>query len=324
MGATHLPAAGTPAGEVVDEHVRGLPAASLRPLIASYSGYRQEGQPPGVHRGLPSPFLTVIFTLHEPLVVAGHPDPGQPPGHYNTLAGGLHTAPAMITHEGAQSGVQLAVSPLGARALLGVPAGELASIDVDGTDVLGSLASEIQDRLLAAATWPERFAVLDELLLARMGAGAEAAGHRAGALAGPPGPPGQAGSGVPGISPEVGYAWRRLLATGGRSSVADLAAETGWSERHLRSRFRHEIGLTPKAAARVVRFARAHRSLRRQAGAGERPALAELAVGCGYYDQAHLDREFRALAGCPPTRWLAEEFRNVQASADDQLTGSQT
>src|SRR2546429_406893 len=142
---------------------------------------------PGLPRGLPSPCLTVIFTLHERLVVAGHPDPGQAPGRYNTLAGGLHTAPAMITHEGAQSGVQLAVSPLGARALLGVPAGELASIDVDGTDVLGSLASEIQDRLLAAATWPERFAVLDELLLARMDAGAEAAGHRAGALAGPPG-----------------------------------------------------------------------------------------------------------------------------------------
>jgi AraC-like DNA-binding protein len=212
------------------------------------------------------------------------------------------------------------VSPLGARTLLGVPAGELASIDVDGMDVLGSLASEIQDRLLAAATWPDRFAVLDELLLARMGAGAEAAGHRAGALVGRPG---RGGSGVPGISPEVGYAWRRLLATGGRSSVADLAAETGWSERHLRSRFRREIGLTPKAAARVVRFARAHRSLRRLAGAGERPALAELAVGCGYYDQAHLDREFRALAGCPPTRWLAEEFRNVQADTGDQVTGSQ-
>ena len=36
---------------------------------------------------------------------------------------------------------------------------------------------------------------------------------------------------------------------------------------------------------------------------------------CGYFDQAHLAREFRALAGCPPSQWLAEEFRNVQAGA---------
>ncbi len=44
------------------------------------------------------------------------------------------------------------------------------------------------------------------------------------------------------------------------------------------------------------------------------PALARLAAEAGYYDQAHLAREFRGLAGCSPSAWLAEEFRNVQAS----------
>ncbi len=118
-------------------------------------------------------------------------------------------------------------------------------------------------------------------------------------------------------------AWRALLATGGQATVPDLAAETGWSERHLRSQFRAEIGLTPKAAARVIRFDRARRRLQAR---GHGPArLADLAADCGYYDQAHLDREFRALAGCPPTRWLAEEvpeFRNVQAGAEPLLAGS--
>ena len=43
--------------------------------------------------------------------------------------------------------------------------------------------------------------------------------------------------------------------------------------------------------------------------------LADLAAACGYFDQAHLAREFRALAGCPPSQWITEEFRNIQAGA---------
>ena len=55
--------------------------------------------------------------------------------------------------------------------------------------------------------------------------------------------------------------------------------------------------------------------------AGGRPDLAELAAESGYYDQAHLDREFAALAGCAPTTWLAREFRYVQAAPDHPVPG---
>jgi len=278
----------------VSESVAGQPAAELRRYIAGYSGFRQAGVEPAEHAGLPSPYLTLIFTLDEPLIVTAHPDPRQPGGKYVTLAGGLHTAPALITHDGYQSGIQLALSPVGARAFLGLPAGHLAHADVEGNEVCGALATEIQQRIQAAATWPERFAVLDEVLLGRLRA------HRL--------------DGRQDVSPEVGFAWRLLLAARGAIAVSDLAEETGWSSRHLRSRFAAEIGLTPKAAARVVRFDRARRLLQRRAAAGRPLDLAALAAHCGYYDQAHLDAEFRVLAGAPPTTWLAREFRNLQAS----------
>src|SRR5579862_6051272 len=294
------------AGAPVDEHYRARPAEPLRPYVASYTGYRQRGVPPGRHRGLPSPFLTFIVTLDEPLVILAHPDPGQPPGTFKTLLGGLHSAPALIVHEGAQSGIQVALRPLGTRALLGLPAGELSEIDVPAEAVLSDLCSELRTRVLAATTWPGRFAVLDEILLRRMNLGYSS--HD--------------------VAPEVGWAWRQLLTSGGAILVSDLAEQTGWSGRHLASRFRAEIGLTPKAAARVIRFNRARHLLARQAAA---PAittamatatatggyrLADLAATCGYFDQAHLAREFNALAGCPPSQWLAEEFRNVQAAGD--------
>jgi AraC-like DNA-binding protein len=287
---------GSGSPEITDEHHRWIPAGPLRRYAAWYAGYRQRGMPPARHRGLPSPYLTLILTLDEPLTIEVHPDPGQPPGEFGTLLGGLHSAPALITHAGAQSGIQVALRPLGAQALLGLPAGEIAELDVPAEAVLGGVCAELRDRIRAAAGWPERFAVVDEVLLHLMGKGMAGAARE--------------------VAPEVSWAWHQLLREGGTVRVSALAAGTGWSGRHLTSRFRAEIGLTPKAAARVIRFDRARRLLvRNLAVARPEYRLADLAVACGYFDQAHLAREFRALAGCPPSQWLAEEFRNVQAGA---------
>ncbi|MFI5910038.1 helix-turn-helix domain-containing protein [Dactylosporangium sp. NPDC051541] len=267
------------------QHVAWRPARAVRPYAAWYTGYAQHGLPPSRHRGLPSPYLTLIITIGRPLRVVTHPDPAAPPAQYRTIVGGLHVVPALIEQDGSEAGIQVALSPLGARALLGLPAGVLAGADLDGADVLGPLAAELHERVGLAAGWAERFRIVDELLTRR------AAPEQAPA-------------------PEVAFAWRRLCATGGALSAADLAGETGWSGRYLARRFGVEIGLTPKVAGRVARFDQARRRLQDADG---RYPLAALAVACGYYDQAHLTREFTALAGLPPARWWAEEFRNVQS-----------
>lgn len=163
--------------------------------MAFYTGYRQRGVPPARHRGLPSPFLTLIFTLDEPLVLLAHPDPRQPPGRYRALLGGLHSSPALITHDGAQSGIQVALRPLGARVLLGLPAGELAELDVPAEAVFGGLCARFRELALAAPGWPERFAILDDMLLRRASAAA-------------------AGTAAPDAAPgEVRFAWGQLLRT---------------------------------------------------------------------------------------------------------------
>jgi AraC-like DNA-binding protein len=273
----------------VSESVRAAPAPPLRGLLAWYSGYRQEGIQPACHRGLPSPYLTLIITLDDPLTVVRHPDPADGPGEYLTLAGGLHTTPALITHAGRQSGIQVGVSPLGARALLGRPAGELAGRDVEATEVLGATAVELHERLRAAADWPARFAILNQVLLARADTDQQ-------------------------VAPDIAEAWRLLTRSGGRIRVDQLAERIGWSPRYLQRRLLAETGLTPKAAARVTRFYHARRRLQQEAAAGRPTTLARLAADGGYYDQAHLAREFRDLAGCPPSAWLAEEFRNFQGT----------
>ncbi len=276
---------------MIDEHAVWRPGPALRPFVSWAVGYRQAGVAPALHRGLPSPWLTMIVTLDEPLVIARHPDPGQPGGRYDFLLGGLHTKPALVTHDGAQAGIQLGLSPLGARALLGLPAADLASIDLEAGQVLGRLAGEVRERVVAAPGWAGRFAVLERFLIAQLSAAR-----------------------VPAPRAEVSYAWERLQRSGGGVSVAELAAETGWSARHLGEQFRAETGLTPKASARVVRFDRARRRLMARQAAGQPVVLAAFAAESGYYDQAHLARDFRELAGCSPSVLLAQELRNVQAA----------
>ncbi len=279
---------------VVDELVRAVARGPVAGHIEDYVGYRTVGALPAQHRGLPSPWLAVVLTLEDPLRVDAHPDPRQAGGEFEALVGGLHTSPALLSHDGRQSCVQLSLSPLSTRAVLGVPAGELAGMDVHAEDLLGPRVRRLREQLLAEPSWGRRFLVLDRAL--------------GDWLMDAPEPP-----------PEVVRAWRVLVARGGDVRVDALARHVGWSARHLGVRFRQEVGLSVKEAARVVRFDLARRALQL------RPAtrLSDLAAAHRFCDQAHLAREFRDLAGLAPSRWLAAEgIASVQAGAQDRAAGS--
>jgi AraC-like DNA-binding protein len=280
----------------VSEAVRARPHGVLGLYVREHHGYRQRAVEPAQHLGMPSPCLTVIFTLDEPLVIARHGDPRQSPGTYSAMVGGLHSSPALIVHDGAQSGIQLQLSPLAARPLAGLPAGELASVDVAAEEILGPLATQVSERIRAADDWSGRFAVLDELL------GAALDVERT-------------------VPDEVARAWALLLRSGGTVPVRDVARDVGWSERHLSAQFTREIGLRPKLAARVIRFHRARRVLQRNVGAG-RPNITGAAAECGYFDQAHLIRDWQQFTGLSPTEWIAHEFRNFQVTVVEDPTSS--
>lgn len=256
----------------------GVPAAHLQALVRSYIGYRYEGFAPGVHLGLPSRDLTLVISLGTPLRLARMPDPSQAPEEFTACVGGLHTRPAVIAHDGDQYGVQLELTPEGARSLLGLPAGEITARVVALDEFLGARATELVERMSGAPTWERRFAVLDEVLSRRVDSTGTGDRH-------------------------VARAWRRIIGSGGTARIGDIAGEVGWSRRHLGERFAREYGLTLKETARVVRFERSKRLLQRDS----RLTLAEVAAACGYYDQAHLAREWNDLGGCPPSAWLAAE-----------------
>jgi AraC-like DNA-binding protein len=173
--------------------------------------------------------------------------------------------------------LQIRLEPAAAAAVLGEST-ELTGTVVSLEEVWGREAGRAEDRLRAAASWDERFAITAEVV------GRRPAGRR--------------------IDPEVAHAWRRMLTSRGRLRVDDLADEVGWSRKRLWSRFRSQLGITPKRAARLVRFDQAVHLL----AVGHPPA--SVATESGYVDQSHLHREVNAFTGLTPTAvatapWLA-------------------
>jgi AraC-like DNA-binding protein len=283
----------TDAGRTVDpmtpaeDWVTASPAPRLRPFIDRYVGYRLLGFPPGRHRGLPSQHLTFIVSIGPPIDVAVQSDPGQAPDTYRCVLGGLQAGPALIRHDGNQEGVAIELTPLGSRALLGVPSGALWNLGVECSDVVGRTGQRLWERLQGPATWAQRFTVCDDVLAGLVVA-------------------------TDAVPRELDHAWRELVRTGGTVAVTQLASDIGWSRQHLARRFDAEFGLGPKLAARIVRFGRARRMLQ---STPPFITIAQVAASCGYYDQAHLDRDFAALAGCSPTAWMAEELPSFQDDA---------
>jgi AraC-like DNA-binding protein len=273
----------------IAESVSAQPHPLLRPYVRAYDGYHLQGFGAGEHMGLPSRHLTFIVQFDAPLEMAVDPGGRVSGQRFDALLSGFHTRPAVIRHDGNQHGVQLRLTPAGARALFGLPARAVAADAVPLDAVWGVRAPELCERLAAAADWPARFAVLDHVLMRAAAGRAEApSGARA----------------------ETTEAWRQLVATDGRIDIRSLAGEVGWSRRHLTDQFTAEFGFGPKEMARVLRF---ERSKQLFLGPGH-TTLATIAAECGYADQAHMAREWRTLAGASPTQWLAAEQLPVHAT----------
>jgi AraC-like DNA-binding protein len=241
------------------------PHPRLRPLLRrGYAGFTQATTPR---------HLVVPATASVPLVVRLQDSPYRPP----QFVMGAHGGFTVLEGESAPSYLEVLLAPLGAYTLLGLPMEQLTGQTVDLVDVLGADGRRLAEQLRQAPTGRHRFALLDRFLLGRLERG-------------------------PRPSPEVGRAWRRLEATGGAAPIHRLAEEVGWSHKHLIARFRREVGLPPKTAARLVRF----NAIWRRLDERRRLDWGQVAADAGYADQAHLVRDFRQFTGTTPTGYLAQ------------------
>jgi AraC-like DNA-binding protein len=178
--------------------------------------------------------------------------------------------------------------PGGAWAFLGVSPGELADRHVDLAMLWGRSAPELRERLCAAATSAERFALFERVLRSRM-------------LDCRPG------------HPAVPFALDQLARP--RVTVGEVAAGLQLSRRRFIEVFTTEVGMTPKRLSRVLRFQRATRLARRI----DNPDWARLARACGYFDQSHLINDIGEFTGTSPRQLVpaSAEVKELHLAVPD-------
>ncbi|WP_128378790.1 helix-turn-helix domain-containing protein [Streptomyces cavernae] len=283
------------------ETVLTLPHPRLRPGVINYRGIRLALDRPRRRLEAPTGTVTLLLGFDRPIRISRA---GRPPKTLLSVFAGLATVPAIGEHDGRLAGIEVLLTPWASFSLLGIPQHELTGLHCDPDELPHALDSsrrqsigELAATLAALPSWAERFRLLDDVLVRWTEAGTPA-------------------------SARVVRAWSTLARSGGAIPVPLLADEVGWSVRQLESRFREQIGVGPKAAARILRLQRARRLL--SAGRSQ----AETAAACGFYDQAHLSGEFRAMTGCTPGEFIAARLGEAAPASGpplmDRLRGEAT
>jgi AraC-like DNA-binding protein len=253
------------------EFVRRTPSPQLAGIVTKLIGFR-ELVPVYVRQ-------TEVASLHVPLIISfgeafaiGLSRAPRDNDRFASFAAGIHAGPVIIDSFGRACCIQVNFTPLGARRFFSLPMSKLADRMVPFDEVLGSAGHRLRERLGDETDWHRRLDMTEAFIIERL-------------------------TRMPAISDEIGWALATIVASGGRARVASIADEIGWSRKHLAARFADQVGVGPKSIARIARFNRAANLSKR----ADRTSWADLAVECGYADQAHMVREFRALAGATPT-----------------------
>lgn len=201
---------------------------------------------------------------------------------------GLHDRAIVIESLHGTHLVSARLHPLGALRLLGPDSAMRVNAVTDLEALLGPPARELRTQLLGAGSAGERFDLLERFLLPRLSTGAAP-------------------------SPIVDEAARLIEAAHGHLRIASLHADLGVSRKQLWLRFARDLGMSPKAYARLQRFVWTLARLR----ASTSVEWPQLAAAAGYSDQSHLVCDFRRFASASPTEFLRTRTPDSTALLDE-------
>jgi AraC-like DNA-binding protein len=247
---------------------RWMPHPELALHIRGYNGYFENSSQRVRRRELPAGEVALIISLG-PQWRSIDPVTEASIGMLRTFVAGLDDTYSLVDSDTPGAAIQVDFTPIGARQLLQLPMHLVSKRTTELTDLLGSEADRLVERLVEARDWPSRFLKLDNFLLSRIRRYERP-------------------------TREIDWAWRQLDLSMGSIRVQKISEQLGWTRKRLVKAFRDEVGIPPKALARVLRFRRALAQFTSQKD------FSQLAAECGYSDQAHMIRDFKDLSGLTP------------------------
>ena len=255
--------------------IRRVPRPPLSGFVDLLWYLQGISQPYGKERLLPTGTIELVFPLERMSSRFYDPrDLSRSYEHRGALVLGAQSGCVVIESGHGEAVMGVHFKPGGAFPFLGVPASEVQDRSLSLEDIWGAEALWLRERIFAAGSPSTKLDVLEQTLLGRMR--------------------------TLDRNPSVAFAVAEL---NGARRVAEVVGEIGISSRRFVQLFHKEVGLTPKVFCRVRRF----QEVIAQIENGRGVPWVDLAVSCGYYDQAHFIHDFRNFSGLTPTQYLMQK-----------------
>ena len=252
------------------------PGAPLSSFVKCFWYWAGEPRKHAKERLMPNGEACVIFNLREaPIRIYDPENLDRYESYGSSVFSGARSQGFVIDTEQQERVFGIEFQPAGSFPFFHAPASETENASVPLDCLWGFAAGEIRERLLAARSVSEMFAVAERELLRRL-------------------------SRPLALHPAVAFARREFCAAPQITTVSRVVHNTGFSQRHFIQLFHEQVGLTPKAFCRVRRF----QSVLLSVHGAKEAEWAQVALDCGYFDQAHLNHDFRAFSGVTPGEYL--------------------
>ena len=260
-----------------------IPQPPLSDFVALFWSYEGHDPPHAKERLLPTGTTELVINLRgDTLRIYDQQNTDQFKSFGASMICGTHSEFFVIDTADQASIMGVAFKPGGAFPFFNLPADELHNTHVSLDTLWRAEASFLREELLETATLETKFRVLEQALLAQ--AARPLARH-----------------------PAVTFALKELHSVPHTRTISDVTEQIGLSARRFIQVFREEVGLTPKLYYRVRRF----QEVLHLIGKERQVEWADIALTCGYFDQAHFIHDFRAFSGLNPTTYLAQRSEHL-------------
>ena len=255
-----------------------IPQGLLSNYIQSivYTAYAPEHS---IERLIPDGSTSLIIELgDQPQYIFANEDLSKKQAYQKAWVSGLHSEYIAISANNSRGMCVIQFKPVGAFAILQIPMSELKNAVIDADLVLGNTILELRERLIQEKNIHQRFQLIEQWLYNRL---------------------------TQQTIPEkvIDYIIQQTNNNLTQLSVKEIIQKTGYSHRHTVALFKKLVGTTPKQYHRISRFNQALLKIEQ----GTHFNWIDLAVECGYYDQAHFIKEFKKFSGFSPEDFVQEK-----------------